>query len=107
MEQFFPDMGFPDAERACGTGLRHTERTCCWRIRGRWGALKVPEARTACRLSWLDSMLFPARHRGSISTFKPGFCSSAAPTANDFLANPVSVGLAAIPVGAGQEPSVR
>ena len=23
MEQIFPDMGFPDAERACGAGLRH------------------------------------------------------------------------------------
>ena len=26
MEHFFHDMGFPDAERACGTGLRHAER---------------------------------------------------------------------------------
>ena len=26
MEQIFPDMGFPDAERACGTGIRHAER---------------------------------------------------------------------------------
>ena len=39
-----PDMGFPSAEPACGTVLRHAERTRCWRIRGRWGALKVPEA---------------------------------------------------------------
>ena len=37
MEQFFPDMDFPDAERAYGTVLRHAKRACF-----RWipGALK-------------------------------------------------------------------
>ena len=83
-----PDMGFPDAEPACGTVLRHAERICLFdsngcsthrprnQLRGvaacrsgasaraapdRWRPLKVPEDRTARRLSWLDSRLFPAR----------------------------------------------
>ena len=106
MEQFFPDTGFPDAERACGTGLRHLPwpglRHLPWPglrhaerkffVRQHWlldtpapqpvagrrhlpkrcfgsgcarpvATLKVPEARTARRLSWLDSMLFLARQR--------------------------------------------
>ena len=40
MDQFFGVMGFPGSEPACGTGLRHTERTCCWRIRGALGCFK-------------------------------------------------------------------
>ena len=91
-------MGFPDAEPACGTVLRHlpwrvlrhAERNFFVRqhrvfdkpapqpVAGRrhlpkrcFGSgcarpvatLKVPEDRTARRLSWLDSRLFPARQR--------------------------------------------
>ena len=39
----------------------------------RWDALKVPEARTARRLSWLDSTLFLARQRPGVETFMEQF----------------------------------
>ena len=40
MEQLFGAISFPNAERACGTVLRHAERTCCWRLPGALGCFK-------------------------------------------------------------------
>ena len=49
-------------EQVCGTGIRHTKRTRCRGIRGRRGALKVPDTRTAHLLS-PSGFLFLARQR--------------------------------------------
>ena len=66
MEQFFPDMGFADAERACGTGIRHAERTC-----GRWipGALNCFKGagcphRTPALMAGIDAVPCASAARG-------------------------------------------
>ena len=60
---FFGDMGFPDAERAYGAVLRHAKRACFWWIPGALKCFKGAENRTVRPLSLLESMLFLARQR--------------------------------------------
>ena len=50
-------------ERVYGTGVRHTRRARCGVIRGRRGALKVPDPRTVHPLSPCDRQVLLARQR--------------------------------------------